>query len=142
MGGIKKQMVPMNSLPNLLNLLNQNLRIFNFFTFDFYLLLFFFELRFSFAWISDYRTTSVTELEIRHGFLHHPHQSEGHSFFFFRDPSYLDQLDDDNKTRYENCKVGKEKKRNRDEESKQIKFHSFLLKQISRRISICHKETC
>jgi hypothetical protein len=46
----------------------------------------------------------VTELEIQHGFLLNPHLPEGHTFFFFRDPSYLDQLDEAEKKEYENCK--------------------------------------
>jgi hypothetical protein len=43
----------------------------------------------------------VTELEVRHGFLDNPHLPAGHCFFFFRDPSYLDQLNDDAKKRFE-----------------------------------------
>eukprot|EP00026_Physarum_polycephalum_P001372 Phypoly_transcript_01373.p1 GENE.Phypoly_transcript_01373~~Phypoly_transcript_01373.p1 ORF type:complete len:313 (-),score=44.44 Phypoly_transcript_01373:1808-2746(-) len=47
-----------------------------------------------FAWISNYQTKSVTELEIRSGFLLHPYPSlpKGHSFFYLRDRSFLSTI--------------------------------------------------
>lgn len=46
-------------------------------------------------WIQEYaegeNKKSVTELEILHGVLRHPEMAD-HSFFYFRDPTYIDRL--------------------------------------------------
>eukprot|EP00026_Physarum_polycephalum_P000890 Phypoly_transcript_00891.p1 GENE.Phypoly_transcript_00891~~Phypoly_transcript_00891.p1 ORF type:complete len:1193 (+),score=210.89 Phypoly_transcript_00891:164-3742(+) len=53
-----------------------------------------------YAWIKNYRTSSVTELEILHGFLLHSHLSRHHVFCYFRDASYIDSLDDSKKPKF------------------------------------------
>ena len=51
-------------------------------------------------WIREYaegdNKKSVTELEILHGVLRNPEMSD-HSFFYFRDPTYIDRLSADQK---------------------------------------------
>jgi hypothetical protein len=47
-----------------------------------------------FAWIKKYRDRSVTELEIRHGYLLNECLPEGHVFFYFRDRAYLNNIPD------------------------------------------------
>src|SRR5438128_11816508 len=42
-------------------------------------------------WLQEHRSHSVTELEILHGVLARPEMAE-HAFFYFRDPSYLEEL--------------------------------------------------
>jgi len=42
-------------------------------------------------WLAEHRDRSVTELEILHGVLNNPSMT-GHSFFYFRDPAYIDSL--------------------------------------------------
>ena len=42
-------------------------------------------------WLKDHMACSVTELEIIHGVLREE-QMHGRAFFYFRDPSYLEQL--------------------------------------------------
>jgi len=46
-----------------------------------------------YKWIHQFRTRSVTELQILHGFLLHPFQPTNHCFFYFRDPSYIQTLE-------------------------------------------------
>lgn len=53
-----------------------------------------------FKWLKDYRTRSVTELEMLHGFLLNGYQSANHSFFLFREESYLAQKDDATRKKY------------------------------------------
>ena len=42
-------------------------------------------------WIGQYLGHSITELEILHGVLNNPEMAE-HSYFYFRDPKYIDTL--------------------------------------------------
>ena len=42
-------------------------------------------------WLKDHLDHSVTELEILHGVLNNPEMAD-HAFFYFRDPSYLQSL--------------------------------------------------
>lgn len=41
-------------------------------------------------WLSDHRSSSVTELEILHGTLNNPEMAE-YAFFYFRDPAYVSE---------------------------------------------------
>lgn len=69
----------------------QYLSIF-FFTLSFFLTNF--DEDFMFEWIKGYRTSSVTEIEMLHGFLINGFQSPDHCFFLFRDESYLSTKDE------------------------------------------------
>eukprot|EP00026_Physarum_polycephalum_P000355 Phypoly_transcript_00355.p1 GENE.Phypoly_transcript_00355~~Phypoly_transcript_00355.p1 ORF type:complete len:1640 (+),score=387.43 Phypoly_transcript_00355:131-5050(+) len=74
-----------------------------------------------YEWINKFRDRSVTELEILHGFLLHPSAPEGHAFFYFRDPAYLDTLDAATRPKFEdttpyakeNLRILKERIQNR-----------------------------
>ncbi len=52
-----------------------------------------------YSWVHRYRTTSVTELEIMHGFLLH-HDPSNRSFFYFGDPALLNSMKDEVRKRY------------------------------------------
>mgnify|MGYP006277686469 CR=1 FL=1 len=45
-------------------------------------------------WLAERRERSITELEILHGVLNNPEMA-GHAFFYFRDPSYVDNTPED-----------------------------------------------
>jgi tetratricopeptide (TPR) repeat protein len=49
------------------------------------------ELRARYPWLDDHLDDSVTEMEVRHAVLNQPGQPV-HTFFYFRDPAYLDRL--------------------------------------------------
>jgi nephrocystin-3 len=51
------------------------------------------------SWIEGYRDRSVTELEILYGVLENK-AMESRAFFYFRDPSYLERLPEDQLDRY------------------------------------------
>jgi tetratricopeptide (TPR) repeat protein len=50
-------------------------------------------------WLADMGQHSITELEILHGVLNNPEMAD-HAFFYFRDPSYLDTLPDEQRRKY------------------------------------------
>lgn len=45
-------------------------------------------------WLKDHLSNSVTELEILQGVLNNPDMAE-HAFFYFRDPTYIDSIPDE-----------------------------------------------
>jgi len=45
----------------------------------------------SYPWLTEYEGRSMTELEIVHGVIKNPHMA-AQSFFYFRDPAYIDGL--------------------------------------------------
>jgi tetratricopeptide (TPR) repeat protein len=57
------------------------------------------ELLFQFPWLNNFRNISVTEMEIRHGVLNNPAVAS-HALFYFRDPSYYNQIPKSRKTDY------------------------------------------
>jgi tetratricopeptide (TPR) repeat protein len=50
-------------------------------------------------WLDERRERSVTELEILHGVLNNPEMAD-HSFFYLRDPSYIDSLPADRRASF------------------------------------------
>ena len=48
-------------------------------------------------WLAEHLNHSVTELEILHGVLHNPEMAE-HTFFYFRDPAYVESIPPDRRT--------------------------------------------
>jgi tetratricopeptide (TPR) repeat protein len=77
------------------------------------------------SWLEDYPGCSVTELEIAHGVLENTEKAD-HAFFYFRDPSYIDSLPEEEKrnfseipTQEELDKFGREKARELAEDRKQ-----------------------
>jgi tetratricopeptide (TPR) repeat protein len=77
-------------------------------------------------WLHEYRTHSVTELEIIHGVLR-DEEMHGHAYFYFRDPSYLDRLPPNSdradfvgESPKATAKLGKLKQRIRHAQAKQI----------------------
>ena len=44
-------------------------------------------------WLAEYQEHSYTELEILHGVLNNPEMTS-HAFFYFRDPAYLETIDE------------------------------------------------
>ena len=47
-------------------------------------------------WLEEHLESSITELEILYGVLNNPEMAD-HSFFYFRDPAYIENLPDDRK---------------------------------------------
>jgi tetratricopeptide (TPR) repeat protein len=45
------------------------------------------------SWLTEHQEHSITELEILHGVLNNPEMAS-HAFFYFRDPAYLERLDE------------------------------------------------
>ena len=52
-----------------------------------------------YEWLNEYKGKSVTELEILHGVLRNPNMAD-HAFFYFRDPSYLNSIDEKERINY------------------------------------------
>jgi len=50
-------------------------------------------------WLTEHQEHSITEMEILHGVLNNPEMAS-HAFFYFRDPSYLDTIDEGVKADY------------------------------------------
>lgn len=76
-------------------------------------------------WLREHLNHSVTELEILHGVLRNPDMAE-HAFFYFRDPSYIDKLPENQKQFYveeiqpeEEIKYGHNEAAQRSEDRKQ-----------------------
>ncbi|KKH95927.1 hypothetical protein EO95_11555 [Methanosarcina sp. 1.H.T.1A.1] len=52
-----------------------------------------------YEWLNEYKGKSVTELEILHGVLRNPKMAD-HAFFYFRDPSYLNSITENERNNY------------------------------------------
>lgn len=50
-------------------------------------------------WLTEHQEHSITEMEIMHGVLNDPEMAS-HAFFYFRDPAYLEMLDESVKMDY------------------------------------------
>jgi hypothetical protein len=86
------------------------------------------------AWLSEHLTRSVTELEILHGVLNNRAMA-GHTFFYFRDPKYIDSLPPSAQAGFLEEPTGEEiKKVGREEAEKQAQERREKLQALKERI--------
>ena len=85
-------------------------------------------------WLKEHLEHSVTELEILHGVLNEPKMAD-HSFFYFRDPTYVDSLRADKQAEFREMPTEEEvKKYGRKEAEKRAEVRKQKLRALKERI--------